>query len=136
MPQNALRLAPDGGRAVLGARGLCETWLKEYYSEGKCKLGERGSSGAAQTQASPALRIVPNPADDMVRVSLGLPVAEGERLQVQFLDMNGRKVHAATLQAGNSELTVSVRGWQAGIYVAKAVRGNETFGQAFVVQHR
>jgi type IX secretion system substrate protein len=128
----------DGGRAVLDARGLCAVWLKEYYDEGDCNLGERSTDGdiIVESGAIPALLIVPNPADDVVRVSLNMPLAEGESLQVLFLNLNGQKVYTSTLYAKNGELSVPVRGWHEGVYVAKAIRGTETFSQTFIVQHR
>ncbi|MCF8245427.1 MAG: T9SS type A sorting domain-containing protein [Saprospiraceae bacterium] len=129
----------DGGRAVLDARGLCAVWLKEYYDEGNCgSLQPRSEEGAATVTAAtdPVLRIVPNPANDVVSVSLNVPMAEGESLQVQFLNLNGQKVYTSTLYAENEELTVPVRGWLNGVYVAKTVRGNVTFSQTFIVQHR
>ncbi len=129
-----------GGRAVLGARGLCETWLKEYYDEDNCKDNPQGRSNddAANLQAeiSQMLRIVPNPADDMVRISLAEPIVKGETIKVQFLTLSGQVVHTADMTPESGELAISVLGWHDGIYVARTTRGTETFSQTFVVQHR
>lgn len=127
-----------GGRAVMGARGLCETWLKEYYDEDNCNgLGGRSAEGAAAPGAANSLmlRIVPNPADDEVRVSLNLP-NDGSSVKVQFLTLSGQEVHTVTLSLKNGELAVPVKGWHDGVYVARAIRGKETFSQTFIVQHR
>jgi Secretion system C-terminal sorting domain len=128
-----------GGRAVLGARGLCETWLKEYYDETNCNgsLQPRSENGAAPTaETSQMLRIIPNPADDLVRIYMNMPMAKGETLQVQFLTLSGQEVHTATLTPENGELAVPVQDWNDGVYVARIIRGSETFSQTFIVQHR
>ena len=129
-----------GGRAVLSARGLCEVWLKEYYDEGNCdgnlQARSSGENAVVATELNPAFRIVPNPADDMIRIYLNAPVAEGENLKVQFLNMNGQEVYMATMIAGSGELAVPVHGWHEGVYVARVVRDSEPFSQIFIVQHR
>ena len=130
---------PAGGRAVLDARGLCAVWLKEYNDEGGCNsLQPRSSGGEALVAAeeTPVLNIVPNPADELVRVSLNVSMAEGESLEVQFFNLNGQQVHTATVVSVNDELMVPVKGWPAGLYVAKAIVGNKTISRTFVVQHR
>lgn len=130
---------PDGGRAVLDARGLCAVWLKEYYDEGGCSsLLPRSSGGEALVAAeeTPVLNILPNPADELVRVSWNVPMAEGERFQVQFFDLNGRNMHTDTMSPTGMNLQLSVKGWPAGLYVAKAIVGNKTISKTFVVQHR
>ncbi|MFZ2898048.1 MAG: T9SS type A sorting domain-containing protein [Saprospiraceae bacterium] len=129
---------PDGGRSVLDARGLCAVWLKEYYDEDNCSsLHLRNGDGAASVNAiSPDLRIVPNPADDLVRISLNLAMTEGEQIQVQVFDLNGRQVHTETLAAANVNLTIPVKGWPEGLYVARVATHNKTFSKTFVVQHR
>ncbi|TAK36514.1 MAG: hypothetical protein EPO28_13345, partial [Saprospiraceae bacterium] len=106
-----------GGRAVLGARGLCEVWLKEHYGEDSCRvITEERSAGAipsAKAGPSPALRIVPNPADDVVRILLEVP--QGDRpLRLQVLTLNGQQVYAG-LFPSNGELVVPVAGWQNGL---------------------
>jgi hypothetical protein len=130
----------SGGRAVLGARGLCEAWLKEFYDEENCQenlqqgIGDREATPTAAS--SQLLRIVPNPADEVLRIYLKMPMAEGETAMVQFLNLSGQVVHTASMAADNGELSVPVHGWSEGIYVARVTRGNETLNQTFVVQHR
>jgi hypothetical protein len=126
-----------GGRAVLGARGLCETWLKEYYDEGNCSIHGRSADGAAatETDTTAMLRIVPNPADEVVRVFLNFPLAK-EAIAVEFLTLGGQEVHIATMAPESGELTVPVKGWPDGVYVARATRGSKTFNPTFIVQHR
>ena len=128
----------DGGRAVLGARGLCEVWLKEHYGEDSCQGVPQGRSaeGAApaKAEAGPGLRIVPNPADDAVRIFLEVP--EGERpLRLQVLTLNGQQVYAG-LFPSNGELVVPVAGWQNGLYIARVTGGILPYSRSFVVQHR
>jgi len=127
-----------GGRAVLGARGLCEVWLKEHYGEVGCQGIPEGRSadGAAHEEAgpSPALRIVPNPADDVVRIFLDVLAGQG-MMQVQVLNLNGQKVYG-TVMPESGELAVPVRGWQDGIYVARVIGGTVALSKTFVVQHR
>jgi type IX secretion system substrate protein len=125
----------DGGRAVLDARGLCAVWLKEYYDEGNCgSLQPRSSEGATsvEAEASPTLRIVPNPADDMVWISLQGDTAEGQ--QVQVFSMDGRQVFSGKLPS-NGGLAIPVKGWQSGLYIAKVTGDNATITRSFVVQH-
>ena len=127
---------PDGGRAVLDARGLSSVWLKEYYDEGNCSsVQQRSSEGAAHEgeAASPALRIVPNPADDMVWISLQGNVAEGQ--QVQVFSMDGRQVFSGKLPT-NGGLAIPVKGWQGGLYIAKITGDSTTITRSFVVHHR
>lgn len=126
-----------GGRAVMGARGQCETWLKEYYDEDNCNgLGGRSTAGAAAPDGANSLmlRILPNPADDEVRVSLNMP-SDGAAVKMQFLTLSGQEVHTATMASENGDITVNVKGWPDGVYVARVILGNETFSQTFVVQH-
>ena len=125
----------EGGRAVLDARGLCEVWLKEYYDEESCKLGERSNEGAAtvEAEANPSLRIVPNPADDMVWISLQGDTAEGQ--QVQVFSMDGRQAFSGKLP-NNGSLAIPVKGWQAGLYFAKITGDSTTITRSFVVQHQ
>jgi hypothetical protein len=131
----------DGGRAVLWARGICATWLKEYYGEGNCYGQLQGGSGEREAKPTEqptkaALRIVPNPADDMVRVSLGLPMGDGESLQVMFYNLSGKAVYTATLTSANMDMPIPVKAWPEGLYVAKVIAHGKTISKTFVVQHR
>jgi hypothetical protein len=134
--QMAQTCLPDGGRAVLWARGFCATWLKEYYAESGCleSLGARSSDGAAPPMAEPGtrMRIVPNPAHDVVRIFLQSGAPDGR--QVRIFDAYGRQVYGGTLPP-NGELSIPVWGWQNGLYFAKVLEGAESFSQAFIVQH-
>jgi len=129
----------DGGRAVLDSRGICAVWLKEYYDEGNCNnLQPRSGNEGATVMAkeNPILNIVPNPADDLVRVTWNVPIAEGEQLQVQVFNLSGQKVHTATMTLANEALPISVKAWSEGIYVAKVIARNKTISKTFMVQHR
>ena len=127
----------DGGRAVLGARGLCEVWLKEHYGEDSCRVitEERSIGGAvpAKAESSPALCIVPNPANDVVRIFLEVPTEQGA-LRIQVLNLNGQQVFSG-LVPSNGELVVPVAGWQNGLYIAKVTGGAVPYTRSFVVQH-
>ena len=127
---------PDGGRAVLDARGLCAVWLKEYYDEGNCASVQPRSSEEAASQmetASPDLRIVPNPADDMVWIDL--QGGSDESNLVQVFSMDGRQVYSGKMP-GIGSLAIPVKGWPEGLYVARVTTHNKTFSKIFVVQHR
>jgi len=129
----------DGGRAVLDSRGICAVWLKEYYDEGNCNnLQPRSGNEGATVMAkeNPILNIVPNPADDLVRVTWNVPIAEGEQLQVQVFNLSGQKVHTATMTLANEALPISVKGWSEGLYVARVTAHNKTYSKTFVVQRR
>ncbi|MBI5915697.1 MAG: T9SS type A sorting domain-containing protein [Bacteroidetes bacterium] len=137
--QMAQSCLSDGGRAVLAARGLCAAWLKEYYDEGNCNsLQPRSEDSEASLEVvtSPALLIVPNPGDELVRVSLNVPMSEGEQLQVQFFNLNGQNVHTAILTSAKVDLPISVKNWPDGLYVVKVIVLNKTISKTFVVQHR
>jgi hypothetical protein len=125
----------EGGRAVLDARGLCAVWLKEYYDEKSCKLEERSTDGdnTMGAETSPNLRIVPNPADDMVLVSLKDGATEVH--QVQVFSMDGRQVFAGEL-SGSGNLAIPVKGWQDGLYIAKIKGDSSLLTRSFVVQHK
>ena len=130
----------DGGRAVLSARGLCEAWLKEYYSEDSCQGIPQGRSASArpetETAASPGLLlVVPNPATDAVRILPGKALAQEDRT-VQVVSMNGQQVYTGVLPAGASELTVPVNGWPEGMYIVRILDGDKTLSRTFVVQRR
>ncbi|MCF8245425.1 MAG: T9SS type A sorting domain-containing protein [Saprospiraceae bacterium] len=130
---------PDGGRAVLDARGLCAVWLKEYYDEGNCSsLQQRSVEGETPSVAeeSPILRILPNPAHDVVNVSLNLSMDDGEQIKVQVFNLNGQNIHEAVLPSANTTLSISVQGWPEGVYVAKLIANNKIISKTFVVQHR
>jgi hypothetical protein len=123
----------SGGRAVLGARGLCAVWLKEYYNEGNCTQG-REANGAVANEAELGinLRIVPNPADEMVWISLPGNSADGQQIEVFSVD--GRQVFTGKLR-NNGELSIPVKGWKGGLYIAKIMGADTIITRSFVVQH-
>lgn len=125
----------DGGRAVLDARGVCAVWLKEHYNEANCdSLQQRNSVGEKPTvtEAGTFFTVVPNPADDMVWISLRGETAEGQ--QVQIFSMDGRLVFSGKLPS-NGGLAIPVKGWQAGLYVAKTTGNGMAITLKFMVQH-
>jgi hypothetical protein len=126
----------EGGRAVLGARGLCEVWLKEHYGEDGCQgiPEERSAKPEKQAHAFPELTVVPNPASDVVRIYLNVPADRGT-MQVQVLNMNGQLIYGAVMPA-SGELVVPVGGWSEGIYVLSVTGGSIAISKAFVVLRR
>ncbi len=127
----------DGGRAVLGARGLCEVWLKEHYGEEGCQGTPQGRSAESaaplHSNQYQALRIEPNPADNAVRIYLPNNAATDEQ-QVAIFTVGGQQVYSGTLPL-NGELHVPVKGWQNGLYIAKVTSSTLRFARRFVVQH-
>jgi Secretion system C-terminal sorting domain len=135
--QMAQSCLSDGGRAVLAARGLCATWLKEYYDEDNCNNfqggGGTGRDASAGTTPSPVmLRVVPNPADDMVWIGLDSDATEGQDIQVFSTD--GQIVFSGKLPTKGS-LAIPVEGWPTGLYIAKIKGAQATITHSFVVQH-
>ena len=132
MAQTCMRY---GGRAVLSARGLCEVWLKEFYDEANCdaNLQTRSFDGYSPTvlESVPSLRIVPNPAQDVVRISAQNGTVEGKL--VRIFSSDGRQVFEGKLTP-NEELEIPVSGWRNGLYIAK-VLGGVARTRSFVVQH-
>jgi Secretion system C-terminal sorting domain len=126
----------DGGRSVLGARGLCEVWLKEHYGEDGCQGIPEGRSARPGNEppASSGLMVIPNPASDVVRIRLSAVAEPGER-QVQVLTLSGQQVYAGAMPE-SGELTVPVRGWNEGMYVVRVIGGTVALSKTFIVQHR
>jgi Secretion system C-terminal sorting domain/PKD domain len=125
-----------GGRAVLDARGLCVVWLKEYYTEGSCNGLLPGSTdrepSAETTTNDAALRILPNPADDLVWISL--PGSSTANQLVQIFSTDGRQLFNGKLSV-DGKLAIPVKGWQGGLYIIKITGDKTTFTRSFVVQH-
>ena len=127
----------DGGRAVLSARGLCEAWLKEHYSEDGCQQNWQGYPAKPEAGTAPAsgLSVVPNPTTDAVRIRLMGTKGSAER-KVEVLSMDGQRVYSANLSVETLDLELSVRGWPAGVYAVRILDGKETISRTFVVQTR
>jgi Secretion system C-terminal sorting domain len=75
---------------------------------------------------------VPNPADDMVRISLQGSIISEQ--QVQVFNTDGRQVFSGKLPT-DGELNISVKAWQDGLYIAKITGNSANFTRSFVVQH-
>ncbi len=132
MAQTCLRY---GGRVVLSARGLCAVLLKEFYDEADCdaNLQTRGFDGSEPIalESTPSLHIVPNPAQDMVRIFVQDGTGNGQLVRIFSAD--GRQVFEGKLTP-NKELEIPVSGWRNGLYIAK-VLGGVARTRSFVVQH-
>ena len=140
MAQTCLK---DGGRAVLGARGLCEVWLKEYYGEDGCQpvsIVEQHSEEGYQPTAvqQEGLRLQPNPVAETLQLSLPKAGAEDSSFKLEILNASGQKVYEAEFSAAQKELAVSVKNWPNGVYVLRWYAGHardEVQVRTFVVQH-
>ena len=127
-----------GGRAVLSARGLCTTWLKEHYSENGCQPAPQGRSARVEQETGTTeygLRLVPNPAHDIVRILVN-KASQHQDLEVQVSSLDGRQVYRGTLPSGSIELTLSVGNWPQGLYVARVFDGDRVLTRSFVILHR
>jgi len=125
----------DGGRAVLGARGLCKVALKEYYDGSNCHAQPQGRS-AAPGQAGelhPALQVVPNPANGTV--TLKLPSPDDKAGELLVVNMNGQLMFKARTGEGQKELHLSTGAWPAGNYIVKFRNQAAVQVRTFVVQH-
>ncbi|GAB4258101.1 MAG: hypothetical protein Kow0027_25590 [Saprospiraceae bacterium] len=128
----------DGGRAVLSARGLCSTWLKEHYGENGCQSAPEGRSAQEDAPGGTAvsgLHIVPNPANDLVRIQVEKPENQ-QGMELRISGMDGRQMYQGVLPAGSTELTLSVSNWPQGLYVARIFDGAQVLTRTFVIQHR
>ncbi len=140
MAQTCLK---DGGRAVLGARGLCEVWLKEYYDESGCQpisvVQQHNEEGYQPTAAQQeGLRLQPNPVAETLQLSLPKAGAEDLPSRLEILNVSGQKVYEAEFSAAQKELAVSVKNWPNGVYVLRWYAGHardEVQVRTFVVQH-
>jgi hypothetical protein len=128
----------DGGRAVLSARGVCEVWLQEYYSEDGCQGApeERSAKQGTNMPPSSTLTVIPNPASESVRIRLNSSMEQPAKRHLQVLTMSGQQVYAVEFPAEGVELSVPVGTWPEGMYLIKIVDGEETLNRTFVVQHR
>ena len=127
----------DGGRAVLGARGQCEVWLKEHYGEDSCQGVPQGRSAKPETKAvtSSGLVVIPNPASDFVRVQLKESQVAKVPLRVQVLTLSGQEVFTGVLSPDSGELSIPVRDWPNGIYFVRVSGSAGPLSRAFVIQH-
>ena len=82
--------------------------------------------------AADDLRIVPNPADDKVWISLQGAAAEGQ--QVQVFSIDGRQVFSGMLP-GSGSLAIPVKDWQGGLYIVKITGEGTAIARKFMVQH-
>jgi plastocyanin len=108
-------LAIDGNTAVLTASGAgdCEVCFTEANADG-CEAEACiviTIIGGIGQQTGPTWQLMPNPAASELRVMWG-----GEAAVFEVFDLNGRRVHTATLQPGSQVLDVSTL--QPGLYLA------------------
>ena len=127
----------DGGRAVLGARGQCEVWLKEHYGEDSCRVVTEERSTIPHTEAvtSSELVVIPNPANDVVRVQLRDRQETKVPLQVQVFTLSGREIYSGELSPDSGELSISVHGWPNGMYIARISGRAVPLSRTFIIQH-
>ena len=127
----------DGGRAVLGARGLCEVWLKEHYSEDSCQSIPQGRSVMPETEIvdSPEMLVIPNAASDEVSIFFS-DTPSRKNQSVEVVSLTSQQMYLGVLPAGAIQLTVPITGWPEGMYVVRLLKGGKTLSQTFIVQHR
>ena len=125
----------QGGRAVLSARGLCESWLRTPYDEEDCSSIPFEVGVKPETKTSNGLMILPNPAKDVASLMINTQSPQGDWL-VQVFNMSGGLVQQNTLAAGTTEWAFSVQDWPSGMYVVRLMNGPKVLSQTFVVQHR
>ncbi len=106
-----------------------QSWNEKRYNE----IALKWLAGAVpDSTAADDLRIVPNPADDMVWISLQGAAAEGQSVQV--FSMDGRQVFSGILPSVGS-LAIPVKDWQGGLYIVKITGDGTAIALKFMVQH-
>jgi type IX secretion system substrate protein len=123
----------DGGRAVLGARGLSKVVLKEYYDDNNCQQPQGRSAEPNDRELTKAFVIVPNPANQEVSIRLEAPVIDTGELQV--VTLQGQLMHRATLGDNQQEILIHTSNWPAGIYLVKLHDKEGTQVRTLVIQH-
>ena len=125
----------DGGRAVLGARGLARVWLQEYYDDYNCQQPQGRSAVPVPSKvAVPELQVIPNPASEMVTIRWDESFGFGT-LELQVVSMNGRVVYSGKIQSDQQELTIPVKTWADGLYLVRLTGATVRTQGTFVVQH-
>ncbi len=125
----------DGGRAVLGARGLARVWLQEYYDDYNCQQPQgRSAVPVPSNVAVPELQVIPNPASEMVTIRWDESFGFGT-LELQVVSVSGRVVYSGKIQSDQQELTIPVKTWADGIYLIRLEGATMHTQSTFVVQH-
>ncbi len=125
----------DGGRAVLGARGLARVWLQEYYDDYNCQQPQgRSALSVPSKVAVPELQVIPNPASEMVTIRWEETLGSGT-IELQVVSMNGRVVYSEKIQSDQQELTIPVKTWADGLYLVRLTGATVRTQGTFVVQH-
>lgn len=73
----------------------------------------------------------PNPARDVLQVTVSLP--DAEKVQVSIIDMMGRRVQGATLENGIFNQTIDVSGLTSGVYLLRVENGEKSFTEKVVI---
>ncbi|MFQ5447159.1 MAG: T9SS type A sorting domain-containing protein, partial [Saprospiraceae bacterium] len=126
----------DGGRAVLGARGLSKVLLKEYYDDNNCQQPQGRSAVPKPEEVQPVrMQVVPNPANEVVKIRLLNTDPTNVPANVQVVSMRGSVVYSGKIQPGTNELVIPVKGWANGVYLVRVASGATYLTSTFVVQH-
>jgi hypothetical protein len=91
-----------------------------------------GTSNAEATEKVEKLVISPNPASDSVEINWEHPNLKGA-ISVEVTDLNGKMVHAASVQATTS-YHLSLQGISSGIHIVTLKGNNLTVSQKLIVQ--
>ncbi|MEO0337794.1 MAG: zinc-dependent metalloprotease [Bacteroidota bacterium] len=94
------------------------------------ELRGRTSSSSALEGLPPSISIFPNPANDIVRISVE---NYDQEILIYIYNNLGQVVHQGKINQGQIELNTST--WQAGIYSLHSQLGVEKLTQKFVISH-
>ena len=76
--------------------------------------------------------VFPNPAKDVLQVSINLP--EVEEVQINIIDMMGKRVQSTMIQNGLSNQSIHVGSLAAGIYLIRVENGEQTLTKKIMIQ--
>jgi len=106
-----------GGRAVLNARAIRSFYEQVQYDDTKCqRTEERNYDNKLQQDEVSELEfyVFPNPAKDLITISLNQPLNDNTVLLVS--DMLGNNIIQRELKAGISNVEVGVQQLTSGVY--------------------
>ena len=122
----------NGGKAVLDARILAVTCLKEYYSVESCAEPPGGAGMPSQNHEK--LYIYPNPVRDLLNIRMGADI-NASKAELRIYDLTGRLQQAhQTFVNTSTDITIDISGLPEGIYVAELKASDSSFFEKFIIQ--
>ena len=106
---------------------------KTVYQAGFKTIARPGNVTAVEPLKLENINLFPNPADH--ELTIQLPVAAPERLQLQMVDQVGRVVNEHFIAAGERSKTISTRDLAGGIYLLQIGSGNTSTRKKVLVVH-